>query len=245
MRVYVISDMHLGFDNGDFSKRQMRKAIGFIESIRGKVDMLIMNGDIFDFWMEWRNTIIGSFFPILRALAELHDDGCRLVLTAGNHDFWFRDFLQDEIGIEIVPDIFRVEIDGKKVFVAHGDNYTASDFRYHFYRSIIRFPLVRHLAGLFHPGFALWLVGKISRSNQRTDRPGRKVDRKREDGLTQSAKEILQQNDIVLFGHTHNPVVTKMENGVYANSGDWINNNSYLTLINGEVELHFWKEESS
>ncbi len=244
MRVYIISDLHLGFDNSEFTHTQMRKAIGFLEGIRGKVDMLIMNGDIFDFWMEWRNTVIGSYFPILRALSDLHDDGCRLVFTAGNHDFWFRDFLQEKIGIEIYHDTFREEIDGKKVFVAHGDNYTSSDFRYHFYRSIIRFPLVRHIAGLFHPNFALWLVGKISRSDQRIDKTGDRIDRRKEDGLIHSAKGILLNNDIVLFGHSHNPVVTKLENGVYANSGDWINNNSYLTLIDGEVELHFWKEES-
>ncbi len=245
MRVYIISDLHLGFDDSQFAHAQMHKAFNFIESIRGKADMLIMNGDIFDFWMEWRSTIIKSYFPILKALADLQETGCRLVFIAGNHDFWFRDFLPKQIGIELYQDSFVETIDGKKIFVAHGDNYTASDFRYHFYRSIIRFPLMKHIASMFHPDFALWLVKRISRSSRRIDRSEEHVERMETNGLVKSARKILQQHDIVFFAHSHNPRVINLENGVYANSGDWLNNNSYLTLIEGEVELNFWKEDTT
>ncbi len=245
MRVYIVSDMHLGFDDSEFTAQQMEKAIAFLNRIRGKADLLIMNGDIFDFWMEWKGSIISSYFPFLKALADLKESGCRPVFIAGNHDFWFRDFLTKTIGVELCMESFSGKMDGKNIFVAHGDRYTSNDMRYHFYRSIIRFPLMKQIAGLFHPNFVLWLVKHISNSSRELSQTRQRTAETENKGMIISAKKLLNQFDIVCFAHSHTPRIVELENGIYANSGDWLTNNTYLSLIDGELNLNFWKEETS
>jgi predicted phosphodiesterase len=67
---------------------------------------------------------------------------------------------------------------------------------------------------------------------------------KREKGLIQFAKKKLKETDLVILGHSHIPKIERYDNGIYANAGDWINNDSYLTMKNGKIKLHKYKKES-
>jgi hypothetical protein len=39
------------------------------------------------------------------------------------------------------------------------------------------------------------------------------------------------------MGHSHNPVLIPIGNGFYANGGDWLRHNSFITIIDGKLEL--------
>ena len=138
MRVYFASDFHLKFIENQEDKERREKVISFLDSLVGNADLLVLNGDVFDLWFTWNTVMIKGYFPILKKLADISESGCRIVFTAGNHDFWFRDFLTDYLDIELFEDSFSEVIDGKSVYVTHGDLYTKNDFRYKLFRSLVR-----------------------------------------------------------------------------------------------------------
>jgi len=43
------------------------------------------------------------------------------------------------------------------------------------------------------------------------------------------------------MSHSHNPHRIEKDGKVYANSGDWILNNSYLKIIDKKIELCFFE----
>jgi len=52
----------------------------------------------------------------------------------------------------------------------------------------------------------------------------------------------LDPDEILVYGHTHNPSVKDNE----ANAGSWVSNsgsNSFLTIVDGNVTLNYWKQE--
>jgi UDP-2,3-diacylglucosamine pyrophosphatase LpxH len=93
--------------------------------------------------------------------------------------------------------------------------------------------------GNLHPDIALNIGKNMSRSSRKQQKPDGTFN-KREHGLIQFSKKKLNEVDLVILGHSHLPKIEKYENGIYANAGDWINNYSYLKMINGKIELKFY-----
>ena len=237
MNVYIASDFHLKFVENIEDTKRRKKVIDFLDSIKDDADLLILNGDIFDLWFVWKKFIIKGYFPLLLKLNQLRENGVRIVFIAGNHDFWFKDFLTGTLGIEVYKDNFCETIDGVRTFISHGDRYTSNDLRYQIFRKLIRNKFIMWIFENLHPDFALNIGRSMSRSS-RGQQVQDDVLNKREQGLIRFAKEKLNKTDVVILGHSHLPKIEKYENGIYANAGDWLNNSSYLTIKNGEIELH-------
>ena len=241
MKVYIASDFHLKFCENQEDTVRSKKVIAFLDSLIGKADLLILNGDIFDLWFVWKTVIIKEYFPLLKKLADLRESDCRIVFIAGNHDFWFRDFLTNTLDIEVYNNNFIETIDGKKVFVSHGDLYTSNDLRYKIFRSIIRNRIIMTIFEILHPDFALGLGKMMSRSS-RSRKTSTALYQKKERGLINFAKKNLKDYDIIIMGHSHLPKLEKFENGIYANAGDWIVNDSFIKIIDGNIELCKFKQ---
>ncbi len=52
-------------------------------------------------------------------------------------------------------------------------------------------------------------------------------------------EKIADGYDAVIIGHLHLPVLEKIDNGVYLNTGDFISNFSYGRMENGEFTLEY------
>ncbi|MDB4888693.1 MAG: Calcineurin-like phosphoesterase superfamily domain protein, partial [Gemmatimonadetes bacterium] len=48
---YVISDVHLGHA----PERVERSLLAFLRSLPGRAGSLLINGDLFEFWFEWKS----------------------------------------------------------------------------------------------------------------------------------------------------------------------------------------------
>ena len=239
MRICIISDLHYKYSKlSKVDKENSDLMLSFLEQARGKYDLLILNGDIFDLWYDWKYTIIKQYFPLLVKLYEIRQAGCRIVHITGNHDFWFGDFLPDYLGVELVDESLEFIADGKKIYVCHGDTHTVNDFRYQSYRRVIRLPFMKIIFGLLHPDFALGLGSKMSRSS-RTRKDSTALRNKKNEGLRAYARKLIKNGraDYVIMGHSHNPELIKYENGFYANSGDWINHHTYIEIISGTIQI--------
>jgi len=234
MKIIALSDMHYKFCPANDAERQVN-AYGhsFLSSLVGKIDILVLNGDIFDLWFDWEYAIIPQYFPILKVLAEIHEAGARIIYISGNHDFWFGCFLSQYLGIELYSDSYELKADGKRLYLTHGDLYTVNDMRYKLFRYLIRLPQMRALFSLLHPNLALRLGALLSRSSRKRKDPTNLRARKVA-GLKRHATAMIKNGyDIVIMGHSHEPELCQMGSGFYANCGDWIRHQSYLQITDG------------
>jgi len=237
MKICAISDLHYKFATPKPEDVELNaKALAFLRTLPGHYDWLILNGDIFDLWFDWKYTIIKAYFPVLKILADIREKGCKIVYISGNHDFWFNDFFPDQLQVELYPDAFVLETDKKKIYFTHGDLHTTNDFRYQFFRRIIRLPFAKKLFSFIHPDLALSLGLAMSRSS-RMRRVAQRLQMQKKEGMENYARTLLNDYDYVIMGHTHEPCLIKMEKGTYANSGDWLINHSYIKIINGKLEI--------
>ena len=79
---YIIADVHLGV-----APRETERAlVQFLRALPGRAGSLLINGDLFDFWFEWRAAIPRTGFRVLAALADVVDAGVPVTWIAGNHD---------------------------------------------------------------------------------------------------------------------------------------------------------------
>lgn len=239
MKICVISDLHYKY--ADMSPEDQENAeliLSFLDQAIGKYDLMILAGDVFDLWYDGRYTIIKQYFPILLKLHQISAGACRIVHIAGNHDFWFGDFLPDYLDIELCPEYFEITADGKKIYVCHGDTHTHNDLRYQLYRKLIRLPLMRRMFGLLHPDLALGLGSRLSRSSRSREEPSQ-LRIKKNTGLRNFAKSLINRGkaDYVIMGHSHSPEITEIDSGIYANAGDWIKHHSYIEIDSGEIRL--------
>jgi UDP-2,3-diacylglucosamine hydrolase len=241
MRICVVSDCHVKYVSPLPEDEQNYQALlSFLAGITGKYDLLVLNGDIFDLWFDWRYTIIKQYFPVLHRLAEIGEHGCRIVHVSGNHDFWFNDFLTEYLNIGLYKDFFSLEADGRRMLFTHGDLHTVNDLRYKLFRRFIRLRGMKWLFAAIHPDLALSLGRKISRSS-RLRRISLLLQSKKNAGLEAYAARQIEKGsyDLVAMGHSHDPAVKRIGQGWYANSGDWLRHYSYLEIIDGNIELKY------
>jgi UDP-2,3-diacylglucosamine hydrolase len=235
----VLSDAHLG----EIPPEAERAFLAFLESLHGRIDELLINGDLFDFWFEYRTVILRRHFPVLRRLADLVESGIRVRLVGGNHDAWTGSFLADDVGIELLDGPVITDLAGRRAYIAHGDGLLDGEASYRLLRRAIRSRPFRLLFRLSPPDLSLPLVRRVSSTPARI-RGGVEGEADRADRLAAHARAILLGRpdiDLVVFGHAHRPDLIEVEpNRHYLNAGDWIHHRSYAALTPDAIKLSHW-----
>lgn len=238
-RVYFMSDAHLGLNDRSTEREKEDQLIAFLDSLKDRAEQLFILGDLFDAWIEYRTVIPKGFHRTLTALDNLRRRGIVIHFLAGNHDCWLRDYLTDEIGVIVHHDPFDIILDGKKIYLHHGDGLATNDSGYRFMKKILRNRTAIWLFSWIHPDIGL----RLARSSSQTSR--RYSARKHfgeEDGMLKFAREKIGQGyDYVIMGHRHLPVFTSINVGAYANLGDWIDHRTYAVLEDGVLKLQKWE----
>ena len=228
---YVISDLHLGAAAPDVERR----LLDFLHGLRGRAGSLVVNGDLFDFWFEWRSVIPRVGFRTLAALAALRDAGTPVLWTAGNHDCWGGEVLRDEVGADYQLE-WTGELAGWPVWVHHGDGLReVEDRKYRRLRRVLRHPLAIRSFRWLHPDVASRVaMGSSAASRDHTDHDEGA-------GLQAVAFERLRVEPrlrLVIFGHSHVPALLRAPGGgVYANAGSWLESPTFLRITPERVEL--------
>lgn len=237
--VYFISDAHLGLGSKEAEQKKEHRLAAFIDSIIKDAEQLFIVGDLFDAWFEYRSVIPKGFHRIITKLEDCTRSGIRVHYLAGNHDYWMRDFFREEIGINIYRNAFEVLIQGKKIFVHHGDGLSANDTGYKILKSIFRNPVSIWLYSWLHPDLGMRFArfsSKKSRKYTANKHYGE------EDGMKKFASAKIREGyDIIVMGHRHRPACEQIGKGLYINLGDWITHNSYAVMKNGNISLKQWE----
>lgn len=237
----VVSDAHLGA----VPTRNERSFLGFLQSLPGRTEELLINGDLFDFWFEYRRVIPRRYFPVLRRLADLRDAGVRVRMVGGNHDAWGGTFLRDDLGLELLEGPLVTRVGGRRTYLAHGDGLAAGDWGYRAVRGVIRSRAATALFRLVHPDLSLPLVRRISGTPDRHE-SGPGAEAGRADVLSEHAASLLRDDpalELVIFGHAHRPELREVAPGRhYLNPGDWIHHLSYALVGPDTIRIRRWEE---
>lgn len=224
----IVSDIHLGAVPAS-TERAFRD---FLASAATRASGLLINGDLFDFWFEYRSVIPRVHYRVLGALRDLVEAGVPVSFVGGNHDAWGGSFLRDEIGLELLPDRVETVIGGLRTLVVHGDGVGAGDRGYRVLRRFIRHPVIVRSFRALHPDWGSWIAGRVSTTEEKA--AGADAARSRAGQIREWAVETLRARpdlQLIVAGHAHYPEVVEVEPGrIYANAGDWIHNFSYLAL---------------
>lgn len=230
--IYVASDVHLGA----VPEETERAFLAWLHHCGASASRVVLNGDVFDFWFEYRSAIPRGHTRVLGALASLVDAGIPVLLMGGNHDWWGGTFLREEIGIEFHQEPATVNLLGRRTLIAHGDGLGGGDLGYRILKLVLRGRLTRFAFRWLHPDIGAWVARRVSHTSEKPESDKVKLEG-RARFLEDWARERLDGDpalDLVILGHSHVPVVKEVEPGRhYLNAGDWVVHRSYA-ILDGE-----------
>jgi UDP-2,3-diacylglucosamine hydrolase len=232
---YIIGDTHLGVGPPDLERR----LVEFLRYAPQEARSLVINGDLFDFWFEWRTVIPREHFRTLAALADIRDAGVDVLMVAGNHDCWGGEFLSREVGVRYQLGPWEGTAAGWRTRIDHGDGLRVrEDRKYRALRRVLRHPLSRRAFRWLHPDWGT----RLARGSSNASRTYRARDAGA--GLRAVAHATLDANaglDLLVFGHSHVPALERTSRGaVYANAGSWLDAPTYLAVTPERIELREW-----
>ena len=236
---YFISDVHLGLGSPEEERAKQGRLLSFLDHAAADATHLFVLGDLFDAWIEYRTVIPRGFHRVLSRLHDIAEAGADVHFLVGNHDFWVRDYFQAEMGIKTHRDAFEVELDGKRIYLHHGDGLDPRDHGYRVLKKVLRNPLAIWLFSWLHPDIGVRLARSTSKSSRGYTAT---KDYGADDGMRREAeRRIAGGVDLVVMGHRHVPRAEAIGRGTYANLGDWISHNTYGRMAGGTFSLLTWR----
>ena len=235
---YVISDVHLGHATPETE----RLLLSFLRALPGRASSLLINGDLFEFWFEWKSVVHRSGVRVLAALMDLRDAGIPVTMLAGNHDCWGGDTLRDA-GVDFQLGPWTGELGGWRARVEHGDGLRPKEDRgYRALRHVLRNRLAIRAFGALHPDWASRLAMGSAHAS-RTYQP-RDFGR----GLRAVAEATLAADpslELLIYGHSHVSALERMPSGnVYANAGSWLDAPTFLVVTPERIALRTWERSA-
>ncbi len=241
--VYIASDVHLGAVPDETAT----SFCSWLDFAGREASRVFINGDLFDFWFEYRSVIPRGHTRVLGALARLVDAGVPVDFMGGNHDWWGGTFLTEEIGVTFHREPVTMELAGLRTLVAHGDGLGTGDLGYRMLKSVLRGRGTRWAFRWLHPDLGARVARWVSRTEHRGATEGASDEDPRAEFLKAWALERLAEDptlDLVVLGHSHRPEKVEASPGrFYLNGGDWVHNRSYVVLAEGaEPVLADWPD---
>lgn len=223
-----ISDIHLGSKGSN--------AEDVLEVLKKyQPTHLFLVGDIIDGWLlrrkfRWPQ----SHTNVIRKILSYSKNEIKVIYIPGNHDDFLREYGEFSFGnIEV-----HNEYVWNNTFITHGDLYDGvvklkwlgvlGSIGYDMAISIDR--------GLKKIGFKR----SLSKFLKNKVKEAVKFITQYEIELTRQAKK--HGCSTVISGHIHHPDDRMIDGVRYLNTGDWIENNSYITFHEGKFEVHVYKK---
>lgn len=238
--VYFVSDIHLGVPDRQSSLKREKKLVRWLEMVGQHATEIIILGDLFDFWFEYRQVVPKGYVRLLGKLAELSDKGVQIHMFRGNHDMWMFNYLQEEMGVKMYSDEWETHWDGKRFFIHHGDGLGPGDRTYKLLRKIFRNKLAQELFRWIHPDFGMRVANYFSKRSRLANESREEVFDEPNEWLLQfcKMKEAKEHFDFYIFGHRHLALdIPFAERSRYLNLGEWVSDNHYAYWNGKELKL--------
>jgi UDP-2,3-diacylglucosamine pyrophosphatase LpxH len=222
MKTLVISDLHIG------SKGCNTKAIiNLLKTV--EYDRLILVGDIIDGWLFQRyKKFSAEHNKVIRKLFKISKEK-EIIWISGNHDEFLRKYTPMQLGNIKIVDEF---IEGG-IWFCHGDKYDG----------IIKMHWLGMLGSIGYDA-AIVIDRLLKKINKKTSLSKYLKDNVKAavsfmvDYEQEMVRQAKKRNcHTVICGHIHTPVDRTIDNIRYINTGDWIENQSYVIYELSNYEI--------
>lgn len=240
---YFLSDLHLGAKYLPDPRATERKAVAFLEMARADAERIYLLGDILDYWFEYRTVVPRGNVRFFGKLAELADNGIEITWLIGNHDIWIFDYLPTELGIRVADGPLIEQIDGRTIYMAHGDAEHGGSRMFRAMRRLFRNRICQKLYSGIHPRWTIPFATGWSGLSRMQDKAPEKAD-----ALLMAAPladfarhyhETHPEADTFIFGHLHSPVMEEIAPGcTLMVLGDWADTCAYARLDPSGLSMH-------
>lgn len=236
-RLAVISDLHLG---NPFSKAKGPSVEFLAWAARNDYDVCI-NGDGFEIAQASFTRIARDVPEVFQALKTMTARGRNVYYVVGNHDIALEHFLNDWGGFKVAP-FLNVRSGAMRIRVEHGHLYDPF-----FVRNPELYEFLTWLGGFALKAspsvYKLWIAFERLKSRLTPKRRGSENGIVGEHGnFVEAARELVERGfDSVVFGHTHHAGQVDLGEGrTYLNSGSWLMDTTYVSIVDGKAELRRW-----
>ncbi len=218
-----------------------RRSTTFLAAVPSLARRLLIMGDLFDFWFEYRSVIPRRPFPTLARLAGAGRAGRRACeVFGGNHDRWGGSFWRRDLGIA-----FHRGGGGARA----GRPPELGDARRRAHRDQARRPHHpprhpasadhRHVPAL-HPDIGFWLADRLSGGLAEANRTAAAIDRAAA-AQERYARALLDRRPelaLVVMAHTHRQRLVEHQPGRwYLNAGQWMIDRNYAVVEEDRIRL--------
>jgi UDP-2,3-diacylglucosamine hydrolase len=233
-----LSDAHLGAQSPEVEAPREARLHRFLRRLPGSARGLVIVGDLFDFWFEYRTAIPRRHFATLAELRRVVEAGVPVTMLNGNHDFWLGHFLEETVGVRTVYGALPIEAGGRRLWVHHGDGLIGGDSGYKLLKKVLRSRTNIRLYQWLHPDLGIPLALKVSGWSRKTREHAVPVDR-----LWREIAEprFAEGYDAVIIGHFHEPIERRENGREMFVLGDWISQFTYLELDGATLTLKTWE----
>jgi UDP-2,3-diacylglucosamine hydrolase len=227
--VVVVADAHLGSAHPGDADAFLR----FLDAVPDLGRQLVINGDLFDFWFEYRSVIPRRAFPVLAALERVRSRGIGLTLTGGNHDRWGGSFWTRELGAAFLAAGGALDLAGWRAWAHHGDGLSERHWAARVMHAVTRWRPTAAVFRWVHPDVGLRLVDAMSGLLAESTRDAPALDRAAA-AQAEWARGYLARHasvDLVLLSHTHRAALEAVAPARwYLNPGPWMHERRYALV---------------
>lgn len=236
-KIYLASDFHLGIPSEQESLEREKKIIRWLDSIEEHAEAIILVGDIFDFWFEFKHVIPKGFIRFQGKLAQLRDKGKVVIFFTGNHDLWMFDYFSEALDIPIIRQPTTFQIGTNKVLIGHGDGLGPGDRTFKAIKKIFKSKLAQWGFKWLHPNIGFTLAQAWSKNSRKKGTEEFLGD---QEWLLQYCREVEEtfHHDYYIFGHRHLSLEMQVnETSTYLNLGEWFKNCTYVEIDSEKATL--------
>lgn len=225
----VVADLHLGWAQDAVADRFHT----FLASVPERADQLVVLGDLFEFWFEYRSVVPEAAFPTLERLASVARAGVEVVVTGGNHDRFGGRFWRERVGVRFHSDGADLTLAGFRAYAAHGDGIGDERLSSRLLHALTRRRLTHRLFGLLHPDLGIGLVRRMSPrlAAKRDDQALRERVAARQQAYATAFLERRPDVDLLVLAHTHRAALVEVAaRRWYLNPGSWMDGYCYAAV---------------
>jgi len=227
-------------EKSDAEQIRREKLFSLFDKIESTKGTLIIGGDFFDFWFDYKYVVPKGFNDILYRLEQLFKSGIKIHYILGNHDYWdFGSFTQ-KFGAIVHDGDLEFDINGQKILVTHGDGLLKKDVGYRFMKRAIRSKLAIFLFRLFHPDWGCALARKVSNTSSHYHHHDEKLIEIRNEMRQFANKKWNEGYDVVLIGHYHQTEIETTEEKSLIFMGDWLKHFTVTSLDENGWQQNKW-----
>lgn len=240
-KIYFASDNHLGAPDREQSLPREKKFVAWLDEIKSDAAAILLLGDLFDFWMEYKTVVPKGFTRTLGKLAEISDSGIPIYYFVGNHDLWMNGYFEEELGIPVFHKPQKFTFNDTSFFIGHGDGLGPGDKGYKRMKKVFTNPMAKWFYRWLHPDWGVRLAQYFSVKNKMIsgDEDVTFLGNNKE-WLVQYSKRKLEREhyDYFVFGHRHLPLEIDLSaKSSYVNLGDWITYYTYAVFDGHKLAL--------